>query len=90
MPDQDKSPGRYSPPSDAEIDEAQQNLEATLTAYDNEGEAGLQREMERIHPLKRKVRIPCPNFPGSSLTLDYDHPIDWSNEASSAPKLPGR
>ena len=44
------SPEKYSAPSDEEIEEARQNLERALRAYDEEGEAGLQREMQRIHP----------------------------------------
>jgi hypothetical protein len=44
----DRSQNESSTPSD--LSEAQKNLERALEAYDKEGEAGLRREMERIHP----------------------------------------
>jgi hypothetical protein len=44
------SQSAFSPLSDAEIDEAEDNLVRCLEALDEKGEAGLEAELERIHP----------------------------------------
>lgn len=51
-------PSNLSPLSDADLDIAQENLVKCLDAYDQEGEAGLEREMNRIHPDTGHQRIP--------------------------------
>ena len=64
--------------------EAKANLEQCLTALDQEGEPGLQRELERVHPNQGRFRVPMRNFPASHFLVDYDHPVNPGR--SSAPQ----
>ncbi len=84
MPNPEKSADECSTLSDEEIDEAQTNLERCLDALDKNGEAGLQAELERIHPEPSgHRRIPLPNFPGSFARLI---PEPETVDSSTAPK----
>jgi hypothetical protein len=47
---QEKSPTESSTHSDAQIQEAEDNLTGCLEAYDQNGESGLEAELEQIHP----------------------------------------
>ena len=50
MSNQEKSQSAFSSLSDAQLQEAEDNLTRCLDAYDQRGEQGLQEELERIHP----------------------------------------
>jgi len=66
VPDQTKSPDESSTLSEEEIEQGRSNLQACLDALDKNGEAGLQAELERMHPEPDGCRrVPLPNFPGS-------------------------
>ena len=66
MANQTKSPGESSTLSEEEIEQGRSNLQACLDALDQNGEAGLQAELERIHPPPSGLRrVPLGNLPGS-------------------------
>ena len=57
MSKQEKSPIGLSPLSDAQLQEARDNLVRCLEAYDQRGEQGLQEELERIHPNPELAKV---------------------------------
>ena len=57
MSNQEKSPTGLSPLSDAELQEAGDNLTRCLDAYDQRGEEGLQQEMELLHPNPELAKV---------------------------------
>ena len=83
-PPSEKSRNASSTHSAAEIDEAQNNLEKCLEAYDQGGDAALEKELKRIHPSpgRRLKRIALgPPFEGaySKVLVDEngkDLPLD--------------
>lgn len=58
MSEAKKTPSALAPLSEAETQEAEENLVRCLDAYDRQGEAGLQEELNRIHPTSSEKRIP--------------------------------
>ena len=98
MSEQEKSPKEFLPLSDAEIDEAEENLAMALEAYDQKGEAGLQEALDRIYPPNELTPTPSgrrriPLFGGSSwatLFLPEERPktrpatpSEWSSARCS-------
>jgi hypothetical protein len=77
----DKSQAGSSTLSDEEIGEAKDNLERALKAYDREGDAGLNREMQRIHPDDpSRIQTPIGTFvlqKGGSLQPDGKGRMRW-------------
>ena len=60
----------------ADISIAQQNLDRCLEALENNGEVGLQRELDRIYPetagMRPAVEAPNEEFPLGVSGLSYD------------------
>jgi hypothetical protein len=61
----DKSQNKISPLSDADLDQAQANLEHALRGLDEGGEVGLQKALDDIYPETERIREPIPGLPGS-------------------------
>ena len=57
MSNQEKSQSAFSSLSDAQLQEAEDNLTRCLDAYDQRGEQGLQEELERIHPNPELAKV---------------------------------
>ena len=53
----EKSPTVFSTHSEAQIQEAKDNLTRCLDAYDQRGEVGLDDELERINPSPALTRL---------------------------------
>jgi hypothetical protein len=90
--DQEKSPAASSTHSDAELQEAEDNLTRCLEAYDRHGDKGLEEELNRIHRpgLNRLRRVPMPvggPFEGShSLVLMPDSLDSSTPQPNGSPK----
>jgi len=73
MSEPEKLRAGYSPLSDKEIDEAEQNLVRCLDAYDQKGDAGLREAMNQIYPPSGLARKPIPGT--------YDSYAQWSDKS---------
>lgn len=79
MQHQEPSPKKSSRLLSDSNKEAEDNLVKCLEALDKEGEAGLQRELERIHsgPLRGRSRVQSSLWPGMSATFDFDRLAEY-------------
>ncbi len=69
VPTAEKSQGALAPLSDAEVQEARENLVRCLDGLDQKGEAGLQEALDRIYPTTGLVRKPMGGPFSSSYAL---------------------
>jgi len=72
----EKPPERSSTISDltdAQIDEAERNLTEALEAYSTEGEAGLQKVMDRLYPKTSNLTVE--KFMTSSRSIRAPKPL---------------
>ena len=88
----EKSPAALSPLSEPQLQEIQENLVRCLDAYDQKGDAGLEAEMERIHPspaLKAVGLTKVPlgeGWPGSHSLVSEKSYLQTTSPASSTPE----
>ena len=78
-----QSSEKLSPLSEERISRASKNLENCLTAYDKDGEAGLQKALDKIYPPPPK---PKKMFKG--VHFDWKMPANPEAESSNPPSPP--